>query len=145
MERVLDKEDLAGRKRIDIIILFSTMSNKRIIKPEIHQKGWGEERWIINSELYCGKILILKKGKRCSIHYHKIKDETFYILIGKVEMNLYPNGYPGKVESMIMKQGDTLHIPTGLIHEFFGLEYSEILEVSTQHFEEDSHRLKNGD
>ncbi|MFH1316467.1 MAG: cupin domain-containing protein [Candidatus Woesearchaeota archaeon] len=145
MERVLDKEATAGRKRIELKVLFKKMGNKRIIKPEIHPKGWGEERWIANSELYCGKILVLNKGKRCSIHYHKIKDETFYILKGKVEMNLYPDGYPGKVESMIMKQGDTLHIPIGLIHEFFGLEYSEILEVSTQHFEEDSHRLKKGD
>ena len=44
---------------------------KRVNKP------WGHELWIYNSELYCGKILFFNKGKRCSWHYHEIKDETF--------------------------------------------------------------------
>ena len=42
-------------------------------------KGWGYEDWIVNKEQYCGKLLFIKKGKKCSWHYHKNKDETFYI------------------------------------------------------------------
>jgi hypothetical protein len=38
-------------------------------------KSWGEEHWIVNGE-YCGKKLVLKKGHRCSLHYHKVKDST---------------------------------------------------------------------
>ena len=45
-----------------------------ITKPEVHEKGWGRELWIVNSELYCSKIMELTKDKKCSIHYHKIKD-----------------------------------------------------------------------
>ena len=45
---------------------------------EIHKKGWGYENWLVNTELYCGKILHFNHGKQCSLHYHKIKDETFY-------------------------------------------------------------------
>ena len=26
-------------------------------------KGWGFEKWIVNSEKYCGKLLYLVKGK----------------------------------------------------------------------------------
>lgn len=36
-----------------------------------------------------GKILTLKKGFRCSLHTHKIKDETFYILDGEVLMEVF--------------------------------------------------------
>ena len=49
------------------------------------KKKWGKEIWIVNRE-YCGKKLVLNKGFRCSMHFHKNKDETFYILTGKVLM-----------------------------------------------------------
>ena len=49
-------------------------------------KGWGYEDWIVNKEEYCGKLLFIKKGKKCSWHYHKNKDETFYIQSGKLEV-----------------------------------------------------------
>jgi len=38
-------------------------------------KGWGHEKIIHNSNGYCGKVLCFDKGKKCSYHYHKIKDE----------------------------------------------------------------------
>ncbi|MEK6848740.1 MAG: cupin domain-containing protein [Nanoarchaeota archaeon] len=114
-------------------------------QPEIHPKGWGREIWIANSEMYCGKILELQKGKRCSIHYHKLKDETFYILSGHVQMNIHNEGYLKEPTILFMKPGETLHIPQLLIHQFIGIEDSKILEISTQHFEEDSYRLLKGD
>ena len=40
-------------------------------------KGWGYEKWITNNEKYCGKLLYFNKGKKCSWHYHEIKEETF--------------------------------------------------------------------
>jgi hypothetical protein len=41
------------------------------------KKGWGSELWLVNGDLYCGKILRFNKGKKCSLHYHKLKTETF--------------------------------------------------------------------
>jgi quercetin dioxygenase-like cupin family protein len=99
---------------------------------KIVPKVWGEERWIVNRD-YCGKLLILKKGFRCSMHHHKIKDETFYINKGKVFME-----YDGK--KMIMKQGDALLIEPNKPHRFTGLEDSEIMEFSTHHEDSDSYR-----
>ena len=87
----------------------------------------------MNGEKYCGKIMYLNKGYRCSYHYHKLKDETFYILKGKVLMKV-----GGK--KTIMKEGDSIHILPGMKHSFAGLKDSEILEISTQHFENDSYR-----
>ena len=66
-------------------------------KIEIYPKVWGEEHWIVNKE-YCGKKLVLKKGFRCSMHFHKIKDETFYVISGKVLIELGTK----KVSSLIL-------------------------------------------
>jgi hypothetical protein len=43
---------------------------------QIVPKGWGREIWIANGDLYCGKILEINKGKKCSLHFHKIKTES---------------------------------------------------------------------
>ena len=98
------------------------------------KKVWGSEIWITNSELYCGKILNLKKGYFCSFHSHKIKEETFYILEGKVLMKI-------NKQERVMSEGDVVHILPGVYHRFTGWEDSRIIEISTQHFEDDSYRL----
>ena len=118
---------------------------------QVVPKGWGEERWIHNDELYCGKILILKAGKRCSLHYHKLKTETFYVSKGRLQMELTDlEGAQAKPpvihEVFEMKAGDALLLEPGLVHRFTGIaEETWIFEFSTQHFDEDSHRVIKGD
>lgn len=87
--------------------------------------------------------MILRKGKRCSLHFHKRKTETFFIETGKVEMEFVHAD--GKREVFIMKPGDICEITPGLQHRFFGLEDSSMFEFSTQHFEDDSYRIERGD
>jgi mannose-6-phosphate isomerase-like protein (cupin superfamily) len=98
---------------------------------------WGSEEWIVNNEKYCGKILYINAGHRCSYHYHKIKDEVFFVLLGKVKMEV-------DNDTFYMMPGDAVHIPTGTLHRFTGITIARIIEVSTQHFEDDSYRLING-
>ncbi len=100
----------------------------KIIVP----KTWGHEEWIVNSD-YCGKKLVLHEGHCCSLHYHKIKDETFYIASGRV-------GFQMNDEFFILSPGDSLLISPGTKHRFYGLQHSEIFEFSTHHMEEDSYR-----
>ena len=50
-------------------------------------KGWGFEKWIVNCEEYCGKLLYIIKGKKCSWHFHKLKDEVFYVQSGDPDWN----------------------------------------------------------
>ena len=57
-------------------------------------KGWGYEKWIVNTDEYCGKLLFFNEGKRCSWHYHKKKDETFYLQSGKIVL------YYGETDSL---------------------------------------------
>jgi quercetin dioxygenase-like cupin family protein len=98
----------------------------------VYPKVWGEERWIVNRE-YCGKVLVLNRGFRCSIHHHKIKDETFYINKGKVLLELND-------DIRVMVPGDVQLIMPNEKHRFTGLEDSEIIEFSTHHREDDSYR-----
>src|SRR5690349_11108415 len=46
------------------------------------------EYWIVNDRHnnYCGKFLLLFDGQRCPRHYHKIKDETFFVVKGHVAL-----------------------------------------------------------
>ena len=46
-------------------------------------KGWGNEIIFVNNELYCGKLLCFKAGAAFSMHYHMIKDETWYVQEGE--------------------------------------------------------------
>ena len=112
-------------------------SNEHMLRVS---KAWGEEHWIVNKE-YCGKKLILKKQHRCSFHGHKKKDETFYIISGKVLMEL-GNSKGQIMKSWVMMTGDIQHIPIGLYHRFTGLEDSDIIEFSTTHDDDDSYRVE---
>ena len=113
--------------------------------PEDHPKGWGKEIWVTNSEKYCGKILCFDAGKKCSWHYHKVKDEVFYLLSGKMQVTVSDDDDINAAETFLLQKGEVFHVKTGLRHQMLALENSELLEVSTQHFENDSIRLIKGD
>jgi mannose-6-phosphate isomerase-like protein (cupin superfamily) len=108
-------------------------------------KGWGREVWIANNDLYCGKILEIRKGKRCSLHYHQIKNETFFLRSGRMLVRVKEQADGATVEEFEMAPGDCMDVPTGLIHQMVALEDCELYEFSTQHFDSDSHRLVKGD
>ena len=108
-------------------------------------KGWGWERWIVNKEEYCGKLLFFEAGKRCSWHYHKIKDEVFYLQSGKMLVKYSDHDNLDEADEIILNAGDNFYIYTGLRHQMIALEDSELFEFSTQHFDEDSYRIVKGD
>ena len=103
-----------------------------ITKYKEVKKEWGKETWLVNRD-YCGKRLILNKSYRCSMHFHKNKDETFYVLKGKVLMEI------GN-KKCIMLPGNSILIEPNTKHRFTGLENSEIIEFSTHHEDSDSYR-----
>jgi len=108
-------------------------------------KGWGFEKWIVNKEEYCGKLLYFAKDKRCSWHYHKLKDEVFYIQSGKIVVKYSREDDLLNATSVILERGDSFHVSRGLRHQMIALEDTELFEFSTQHFDEDSYRIIKGD
>lgn len=69
------------------------MSKPRVSTPDIVHKTWGYEHVLVNRTVdpaYCGKILtVLPNGRSCSVHYHAKKTETFYVLQGTLNLELY--------------------------------------------------------
>ena len=115
-----------------------------IIKYEDHPKGWGHERWIVNKEKYCLKILSFKQDSSFSMHYHIEKEETWYVSKGSLELSYYDLTNAKRISKTIDK-GMVVDIKPNIPHKLKALEDSEIIEVSTQHFEHDSYRVEPGD
>jgi uncharacterized RmlC-like cupin family protein len=102
-------------------------------------KSWGSEIWIVNNNLYCGKKLNIDKGKHCSFHYHKIKDEFLYVESGKILM-IYDNF--NELSVLEMPAGFGFRVMPYLKHQMYALEDSVILEFSTFHSDSDSYRIQ---
>ena len=112
---------------------------------KIVPKGWGYEKWIVNTDEYCGKLLHFIKGKKCSWHYHKLKDETFYLQEGKLLVKYSDNDNLDEANEVILERGDKFHVYRGLRRQMFAMEDTDMFEFSTQHFDSDSHRIIKGD
>ncbi len=91
------------------------------------------EYWIVNREKanYCGKFIFMFKGQTCPEHFHKSKDETFFVVKGKVKMVM-----AGK--NIILNKGETLIMPVKTKHSFTSIEDTLILEVSQLSILEDN-------
>lgn len=109
------------------------------------EKGWGHELWIANSFEYCGKLLFFKKDKKCSWHYHLLKDEVFYLQSGKLLVRYSDGDDITKASELILLPGQRFHVYRQLRHQMLALEDSELFEFSTEHFDTDSYRIVKGD
>lgn len=107
-------------------------------------KGWGHEIIITNNELYCGKVLVFKKGAKFSMHFHMIKDETWYVNSGEF-IYRWVNTKNAEIQEVVLKKGDSVRQFPGQPHQLEALTEGEVFEVSTQHFDSDSYRVWKGD
>ena len=108
-------------------------------------KGWGYEKWIVNNEEYCGKLLFFLRDKKCSWHYHVLKDEVFYDQSGKILVKFSEDDDLETAQEIVLNKGDNFHVYRGLRHQMIAIEDTELFEFSTQHFDEDSYRIQKGD
>jgi len=96
---------------------------KRIDKP------WGYEIWYAWTDRYVGKILHVNRGGRLSLQYHAQKDETSYVLRGRLLLTQGPT--LDALTVLEIGEGHTWRNRPGEIHTVEGLEDADILEVST--------------
>lgn len=109
------------------------MYTKNILKNLNNQitidKPWGKELIWSNSEKYIGKLLYINKMSSLSYQYHKIKEETIYVMSGILYLYIGDNK-----EVLVLKEGESYFIPPGLKHRFEAKEESvTLLEASTYH------------
>lgn len=117
---------------------------------EMHHvpKGWGWERWVVNKPEYCGKLLHIDEGKKCSWHYHILKDEVFYILSGSLQVVFGDSDDKShsSTKTLLLGPGEAFHVGRGLRHQMTAIGGEcEFMEVSTTHYDSDSIRIEKGD
>jgi len=120
------------------------IDSKLKIHERIIPKKWGEEIIIHNSEKYCGKILRFNRGAKFSMHFHKLKTETWYVTAGAFRLTWIDTRNAERHEDMI-GVGNIIHIDPATPHQLEAILAGEIFEVSTQHFDDDSYRIEKGD
>ena len=99
-------------------------------EPQKVDKPWGHEVIWSVTERYAGKLLFIRAGESLSLQFHNVKDEAWYVLDGRAELEL---GAPG--ERMLNKEvvgpGAAFHFAPGTVHRVKAVEDTTILEVST--------------
>lgn len=105
------------------------------------QKKWGYETWFANNEQYCGKLLCINLNRWSSegaFHYHKIKDETFFVIEGNLDLDYYEDGV---FYSITLVPLQSFRVYPGVKHRFSTKsEQCKFIEASTTHRESDSYR-----
>jgi len=121
------------------------MNNPIPQKTKYVEKAWGYELWIHNTKAYCGKLLVFKKDAKSSMHYHIEKEETWYVAQGEFKYKWIDTN-TAQEHKQRLKRGDVIHLLPGQPHQLKALtKDATIFEVSTEHFEHDSYRVKPGD
>ena len=108
------------------------------------EKGWGSELIWATNDKYCGKLLKFNEGAKFSMHFHAIKDETWYVLSGKFEVK-YIQTKDASMRNEILNQGDVWRNEPLEPHQLICLEEGTIIEVSTPDSVEDNYRVLPGD
>lgn len=109
-------------------------------------KKWGYEDWIVNNDKYCGKVLFFKKGLSCSLHYHKLKEETFYIQSGSLLVQYYMDGNADKhmtLDYIIRHQKDIYTDP--IIHSYNVSTDEKTVRLGCEYYEVKRRYLEAGD
>lgn len=109
-------------------------------------KAWGRELIFATNDKYCGKLLIFDKAdSKFSMHFHREKDETWYVLSGSFSLELIDTKNASR-ETKILNKGDTWRNLPLVPHRLTALQDdSVIIEVSTPDSVEDNYRVLPGD
>jgi mannose-6-phosphate isomerase len=102
--------------------------------PRRVDKPWGYEIWWAATDQYVGKILHVNKGHRLSLQYHEKKDESCYVLSGRLIL------VQGETEQTLTERtisvGDVWRNLPHVIHTIEALEDSDVLEASTPYLDD---------
>ena len=109
-------------------------------------KGWGFEIIWATKENYAGKILVFEKaGNKFSMHFHKEKDETWFVNAGKFKLR-WIDTKTATIYEQELNEGDTWHNPPLQPHQLEAMtDGAMIFEVSTADSVEDNYRIAPGD
>lgn len=80
-------------------------------RVRVVKKPWGREMIFALTRQYAGKILIIEKGRRLSLQYHRRKHESLFVLKGKLTLRL------GRA-ARLAGPGEAFDVSPGTVHRF---------------------------
>ncbi len=102
--------------------------------PQRVDKPWGHELWWAETPHYAGKILHVEAGQSLSLQMHREKDESSYLLSGRLLLTRGPSAEELTTEEI--GPGFTWRVEPGTVHSIEALEDSDVIEVSTPHLDD---------
>jgi mannose-6-phosphate isomerase len=101
-----------------------------MFEPKRVDKPWGYELIWALSEAYAGKLLSVNAGHQLSLQFHREKDESWYVLEGRAELEFAAAGQKA-MWTEVVTPGAAFRITPGTVHRIRALEDTKIIEVST--------------
>jgi mannose-6-phosphate isomerase-like protein (cupin superfamily) len=103
------------------------------VSESVGQRPWGSEDLLaIATKKFSVKRLLINKGSKGGLQYHRHKDEVAVLISGQLLIR-YDLG-DGIIREKILGPGQTAHFQPGLVHQEEALTDCEIIEASTPHF-----------
>ena len=108
------------------------------------EKGWGSELIWVTNDQYCSKFLRFNSGSQFSMHFHRDKKESWYVMDGLFEVT-WIETKDASVHTKSLLEGDVFTNEVLVPHQVLCLEKGTIIEVSTPDSVEDNYRVGKGD
>ena len=99
----------------------------------VGERPWGSEDLLaLVSKQFSVKRLKVKAGNKGGLQFHRLKDEVAVLISG--EMLIRFDLGDKVLQERIIKAGDVVHFPPGLVHQEEAITDCEIIEASSPHF-----------
>jgi len=69
-----------------------TLLDRWAVEPQRVDKPWGYELIWALTDAYCGKLLVVNAGQSLSLQFHREKDESWYVIEGRAEIEMAAAG-----------------------------------------------------
>ena len=97
-------------------------------------KPWGYERIWAHTATYVGKLLHIQAGHQLSLQFHRVKEETIYVMAGTMVLLIEDDDH--RMLEVTMVPGDVRHIAPGRKHRMMAVTECDVIEVSTPELED---------
>ena len=78
------------------------------------EKGWGSELIWVTNDQYCSKFLRFNSGSQFSMHFHRDKKESWYVLDGLFEVTWIETKDASVHTKSLRRYAERKHLLSGL-------------------------------
>lgn len=89
-------------------------------------KIWGETTAVFEARSFAVHVLRIAAGGFCSEHQHGAKSNTFYVISGRLAIDIWRDEL---VDRVILEPGEATRIEPGVWHRFEALDETLALEI----------------